>query len=411
MSKLSNRSQRSLAELPQYKIKMFALLTDMYSDTNPEGYINLSIAENRLSGDLIAQAISKIPRLPVEYLCYGHLAADATCAETLASFIGTHITRRPVTPNEVVVTCGASGAIDQLVFLLSDPGDSVIVVGPGYQGFATCSGTRCGVHVVSAQLDPLSEFRVDATALEDAFQDAGAGASRIRAVIVCSPGNPTGEVLDEETIRDIVNWARSHQLHCIFDEIYALSVHDETTRFVSVAEVFDGDLGDDVHIVWSMSKDFCASGLRTGVVVSQSAELRERLAKISMFGDVSRQTQWAVHHMLSDTEFIHRFLEENRRRLVSTYKRFTVQLENDGVPYLHASAGFFFVLDLRRWMYEDSKVAEMELWNKLVEARVLVTPCSEAFSLTFGLFRVCFGAVQVSALDEAWKRMRSVLLK
>ena len=54
-------------------------------------------------------------------------------------------------------------------------------------------------------------------------------------------------------------------MHTIVDEIYALSA---TEDFQSVLRVLDGKLGDDVHLVWSLSKDFGASGLRVGFVLS-----------------------------------------------------------------------------------------------------------------------------------------------
>eukprot|EP00171_Calliarthron_tuberculosum_P015483 IDg15483t1 len=165
-----------------------------------------------------------------------------------------------------------------------------------------------------------------------------------------------------------------------------------------------------MHVIWALSKDFCASGLRVGVVLTHNRALHARLASVSLFGDVSRLTQWAVQDLLTDSKFTSYFLCENRLRLASAYARITRLLHADDVPFVRSDAGFFLLIDLRRWLRgAPSREAEMELWKRLVCARVLLTPMSEAFSRTYGFYRLCFGAVLESHLDEAWRRVRSVL--
>lgn len=233
---------------------------------------------------------------------------------------------------------------------------------------------------------------------------------KIRAVMVCSPGNPTGEVLSPRMIADIVAWGRQKRLHLIFDEVYALSVHDESQQFVSVAEVLDGDLGDDVHIVWSFSKDFCVSGLRLGVLYTQFEQLNEALVPmLTYFMSTSRESQWSMQHLLTDESWLTSYMAENKQRLHDAYLLFTRRLDDMHVPYMPASAGFFVWIDLSKWLEEDSEEHEMKLWYKLVDVRVLLSPASQCFGKRFGYFRACFAAVAIEQLQIACDRMEQLL--
>lgn len=384
-----------------------------HAEDNPNGYIPLSIAENRLSVDLIAARYSRVQPPPSDYFGYGAPQCDEKFSIALANFLTRYVTKHsvPVNPRHVVATCGASGAIDQLVHNLCDAGDAILIVAPGYQGFDYCAGVRCGVRVIPAQCSESNSFRANADIFEAAWKAAGGAESRIRAVLLSSPGNPSGEVIKRDALEEIIAWARRRGIHVISDEVYALSVFGKGGEFVSAFDVLQGELGDDVHLIWALSKDFCGSGLRVGAIVSQNSTLLARLAHTTFFCDVSRPVQWALSEILTDHEFLSEYLTENVRRLASAYKRITTLFDSEDIPHVHAEAGFFLLLDLRRFLDGDeaSREGEMRLYRRLAYARVLVTPCCEAFSTTYGLFRVCYGAVAEDTLDEAWNRIRSVL--
>ena len=100
-----------------------------------------------------------------------------------------------------------------------------------------------------------------------------------------------GQVFSKETLLNIITWCRSHQIHIICDEIYALSVFDDTVqdltnsnatptstndnnvRFESIVKILDNNLQSDIHVLWGFSKDLGASGLRIGVFYSQNKAL------------------------------------------------------------------------------------------------------------------------------------------
>lgn len=410
MCALSQRSMRSVQPFPAYFQEALATAADAYTKENPRGCINLSIAENGLSRSMVADAIAKVPPVPSDHLVYTTAAGDPECLSAVARFLSRYITKTEIRPEQLVFTCGASAAIDLLTFALCDPSDAVLVMSPGYRGLQNDVSTRCGARILTADLSPKNSYSVDVPCLEAAWQKHKGEASGIRFCIICSPGNPVGDVLDVDTIRAIVAWARAKRIHVLFDELYALSVHGDAT-FVSVAEALDGLLGDDVHIVWSFSKDFCVSGLRFGAFVSQSHKLLSSMVPASFFSDVSRHGQWIAQHVLADETWLDTYIEENKRRLRACYEQIAKLLDEAQVPYIPAQAGFFVWIDLSKYMESPpSANSEMKLWRKMLQAGVLLSPGSELYFETFGWFRLCFAAAEdPETMVVAWERVRTAL--
>ncbi len=334
------------------------------------------------------------------------------CRAEVAKFMSTHITHMPIHPDRVVPAAGVSGALDLLFFMLCDVDDAVLVVAPGYNGLRVCAATRNGVRTLIAQLDEKNDFQLNVSALHKAWLDAGGENSSIRCCVITSPMNPTGEVLSKETIMGIVSWARARGIHSVFDEIFALSCFNPDKPFVSVLEALDNDLGDDVHVVWGLSKDFCASGLRMGVIVSHNLDLIQTLWPSATLSGVSRHTQFAIGEMLSDNEFCVEYVAENRRRLSQAYKSITELLDNDGVGYARADAGAFVYINLSPFLKgEPSKESELALFRRLVDnAGVILTPSTDAFSSAYGWFRLCYSSITEEGLREAWRRIRKELI-
>lgn len=326
----------------------------------------------------------------------------------------THITSYSVNPKHVVVLNGGTAVADTFATVLCDEGDRVLVTGPGYRGLEQDVGGRAGAKIVTASLDSESglekEPLMSVESLEEAWIKTGGENSRIRFAIICSPNNPTGEVLSRQMILDIVRWGQKREVHIVFDEVYAKSVHADDVQFVSVAEVMEGQLGDYVHILWSFSKDFCVSGCRVGVLYSQNEELIQSVqAFLQFFYMPSRHTGWALEHMLSNEIWLREFFEENQRKLAEAYRRTTAILDRLGIPYMKAEAGLFLWVDMRKWTRGTEAKHEIELWERLLETKVLLTPSSECFGCRYGYFRVCFAAVDAETMELAWERMTVVL--
>lgn len=115
------------------------------------------------------------------------------------------------------------------------------------------------------------------------------------------------------------------------DEVYANSLFKPCT-FTSMAKLAadatqhgldSSQVQRYVHIIFGMSKDWCASGLRVGCLYTQNTALLKAMQNLGSFGCVSGMAQYMVAQMLEDLPFVDSFLAENAQRLSISYDTLT----------------------------------------------------------------------------------------
>jgi 1-aminocyclopropane-1-carboxylate synthase len=226
----------------------------------------------------------------------------------------------------------------------------------------------------------------------------------VRALLFTTPNNPLGCVYSREEIEDILVWGERRGVHLVFDEIYALSVFGERP-FVSAASL-RASLGDRVHIVWAFSKDFGASGLRCGVLVSENEAVIQAVDGLAYWSACSGHTQNLLAQLVADTEVVDGYVTRMRAGLREAYQRVVAKLEEIGVPYVSADAAFFLICDFRRFLEAPTWEAERALWRRMVdEASVNLTPGEACHINEPGFFRLCYAAVPGDAIDVALGRI------
>ena len=130
---------------------------------------------------------------------------------------------------EIVVTVGASEAIDLALRATVEPGDEVLVPDPGYVSYAPCV-TFAGGTPVALTTRAENGFRIDPASLEKAITP------RTKALIFPYPNNPTGAVMRREHLEALVPVIERHDLLVIADEIYAELTYDGVEH-VSIASL------------------------------------------------------------------------------------------------------------------------------------------------------------------------------
>ena len=174
---------------------------------------------------------------------------------------------------------------------------------------------------------------------------------RVKFLLITNPNNPLGVVYTSKVILDSINWSRDRKMHILVDEIYALSVHKVNTKvdefetfhyfhshklcfdscntqesgdnFQSVIKILDNKLGNDVHFLWALSKDFGSSGFRFGVLYTQNKLLVKALGNLNIFSGVSNPVQAVTAKMLSDDVFVDKLLDNSRILLENSYPNAT----------------------------------------------------------------------------------------
>lgn len=133
-------------------------------------------------------------------------------------------------PDAIILTDGASGgAAMVLEALISGPQDGILVPVPQYPLYSA-TVARQGGTFVGYFPDEDTGWSLDRATLEAPLREAERRGVRVRAVVVINPGNPTGAILDEPSMRDVVAVARDHDLVIIADEVYQENTYGQEWR-------------------------------------------------------------------------------------------------------------------------------------------------------------------------------------
>jgi alanine-synthesizing transaminase len=166
-----------------------------------------------------------------------------------------------ITPLDVVVTNGASEAIELALTALLEPGERVLVPSPGYPLYNAVAA-RLGVQSVPYSLDEDKGWSLDLSEI-DALCTPGT-----RALLLCNPNNPTGSVLERDVLEGLLEIARRRGLVILSDEIYDKLLYDKV-------HLPTASLATDVPIITfgGLSKAYLACGWRVGWLVFCNAHL------------------------------------------------------------------------------------------------------------------------------------------
>jgi aspartate/methionine/tyrosine aminotransferase len=156
-------------------------------------------------------------------------------------------------PEQVVVTVGASGAFVLGFLAMFDPGDRVIVPEPAFPAYKNIL-LALGIDVVRIGVGPESDFKPTIAMLE-------AVPPPIHGLIVASPANPTGTMLDRSELAALATWCRSRRIRLIADEIYHGITYEQPASTIL-------ELDPDAVVINGFSKYFRMTGWRLGWLVA-----------------------------------------------------------------------------------------------------------------------------------------------
>ena len=161
------------------------------------------------------------------------------------------------TPQQFLITTGASEALVFLFMTCCDPGDEVIIFDPTYAnyiGFAALAGVN---------LVPILSKLKDNFALPSLEMIEEQITNRTRAILLCSPNNPTGTVYTREELQFLLNLCEDHNIFFVVDETYREFVYDGLKPF-SILELAPNS--ERVIVVDSLSKRYSLCGARIGLL-------------------------------------------------------------------------------------------------------------------------------------------------
>ena len=372
LSNRGNKNYEGVAPKLDAIAKVFGNLYD--KDNNPNGLINLGIAENSLLADEILDYYNKNNNINKVDLTYGD---SLSCGQELARAMKVFYnnTLKPLQPFEgkdFIVGVGMSAVISQLAFYLGDVGDGILIGTPYYNGFdvdLTAQSQLKPIQVdFSENVDPISVEGL--RYFEKALVESEKNGTKIRALLTSNPHNPIGYPLSKETLIEYGKFCEKHNIHLISDEIYALSTFKSSDipnppEFISASSInwYEFNVNPSrVHITVGASKDFASNGLRIGVLISQfNQNLIKAMMASSLLMKLSSPSDKMWRTLLSDKKFLDWYIPENQNKLSESYEFVTSWCKKVGVPYSKACAGFFFMIDLSNWLPTHSRVSGKEL--------------------------------------------------
>ncbi len=221
---------------------------------NEHGAINLAQGfPNFPCPDVLKQAAARAIRDDVNQyaITWGAKRLRDALARKYGAWYG--MTVDPET--EITVTCGATEAMASALLAIVDPGDEVIVFEPFYENYGP-DAILCGAKPVYVPM--AAGVQVDLDRLAAAFSH------RTRAIIVCTPNNPTGRVLSRTELAAIAGLCRRHDAYAVTDEIYEHICYEGT--HVPIATL-DG-MRERTITISGASKTFSVTGWRIGTIVA-----------------------------------------------------------------------------------------------------------------------------------------------
>ncbi|CAB1313666.1 unnamed protein product [Coregonus sp. 'balchen'] len=201
--------------------------TDKYHDNDPNGIINMGTSENKLCYDLLHKR--------------GKNGEDDDDDDDIPSVTREEVSRflshncgspDPLRADKVVVMNGCGSLFSSITTVLCDPEDAILISTPFYGVIPEDVHLYSGAPVSSMFTSTVSRpFHLTVERLEEAMRKATSEGVNVRAVILVNPHNPLAEVYSPPEITGFLEFAKRHELHTIVDEVYVLTVFEETATF------------------------------------------------------------------------------------------------------------------------------------------------------------------------------------
>ncbi|MGP1431619.1 MAG: aminotransferase class I/II-fold pyridoxal phosphate-dependent enzyme [Treponema sp.] len=292
--------------------------------------------------------------------------------------------------NEILITFGVSEAIDIVFRSILNPGDEVIVAEPCYVSYQPLV-ELCRAKAVS--LDTSAEHFIPTAAAIEALITP-----KTKALIICTPNNPTGTMIPAEELEKIAAVVKKHQLWVLSDEVYC-ELHYEAPH-VSIGS-FPG-MKDHSIILNGFSKSFAMTGWRIGFIACPQ-ELMAQIHKIHQYAAICApiMSQYAALEGLENGwDEVEKMRVSYRQRRNLMMKSFDAM----NLPYIKPDGAFYLFVDIR----STGLTSEAFAVKLITDYRVAVVPGHVFGACGEGFVRCCY-ATDIAKIRIALDRIGKCL--
>ncbi|XP_037378322.1 probable inactive 1-aminocyclopropane-1-carboxylate synthase-like protein 2 isoform X1 [Talpa occidentalis] len=371
-----------------------------HKDKNTLGFINLGVSENKLCIDLMTKRLSQKDMNYIEesLLQYSDFRGQPFLREEVARFL-TYYCKAPsqLDPENVVVLNGCCSVFSALITVLCDPGEAILTPTPFYGGLVFTSNLYANVELIHVHLDSevtdgeTPPFQLTVGRLEQALLEAQLKGKKVRGLLLINPQNPLGDIYSLDSLKEYLEFAKRYRLHVIIDEIYMLSVFDESTTFHSVLSIKSLPDPDRTHMLWGIGKDFGISGFRLGVLYTHNKEVASAMSAFGYVHSLCGLIQYKVCQLLQDRDWIDRvYLPTNRFRLKTAHRYVTNKLQALKIPFLKRGSGLYVWISLKKYLNPCTFEEELLLHHRFLDNKLILSHGKSYQCKEPGWFRLNF---------------------
>jgi aspartate aminotransferase len=324
------------------------------------------------------------------YTHYAPAQGDPQLRKAIAAYQSS-ISGVPVSPSEVLVTGGGTGAISAAMMALLDEGDEVLILDPCYSLYPDVARV-VGARVVFVPLT--SDFRVDVEAVREAVTP------RTRMLILNYPSNPTGQLLEQQELEGLAAIAVEHDLVVLSDEVYDQLVFQGKHLSVLGHPALTGR----TVLVNSFSKTYAMTGWRLGWAVAKGGLIQAVLTmNRSVLGSTNHIAQRAGLVALTNQEEDRKWrtwmLEQYQARRTAMWEGL---VQVPGVHLYDLKAAFY------AWVHYEAPLSSVDMMKYLYERGLNVRPGTEFGSMGEKHLRFTF-APSTAVITEGLTIFRSAM--
>jgi len=327
------------------------------------------------------------------YTAYSPNAGLIQLRKEIADYLYNKFDAKYSIENEILVTVGSSEAHEIAIRTIVNPGDEIIVIEPSYVSYSPII-EMAGGKVVTIQALANFDFKLQPEQLEKVITN------KTKGIIICSPNNPTGTVLNRRDLKKIAEVIVKHNLLVLSDEIYSEISYDESfTSMVSIPGMQERTI-----LMNGFSKGFAMTGWRLGFACGPS-EIIQGMLKVHQYSIMCAPTmsQFAAIEALKNGQ-------EQVRKMVQSYndrRHYIVNEFNEMGLSCHLPGGAFYVFpDISSTGLSSEEFAE----KLLIDEQVAVVPGSVFGKGGEGYIR-CSYVTRFELLQEAMLRIKRFIDK
>mgnify|MGYP004456066235 FL=1 len=276
---------------------------------------------------------------------YGDIRLRRAIAEKLERM--NHLNVDPT--KEIMVTCGGEEAVAAALFALLEKGDEVLIADPSYIPYSSLTKIA-EAEPVYVPLDEKNGYCFDLEKLEAAITN------KTKLLILCTPGNPTGTMMDEESLRKLAEICCRHDILVLADEAYEQVLYDGN-KHISMASL--PGMWERTITVQSFSKTYSMCGWRIGYLVAPAELMRivVRAHQTVAMNACSFGQLGALEALTGPQDSLYAMLAEFDRRRLLLYNG----LKELGIPCSRPQAAFYLFPDIGEFGMDSFTFAELLL--------------------------------------------------